>query len=888
MSGCIAHALLLIACLLFLPIDSFSQASPPAQGNARRASDVGQRLRLSLNEDWKFSPADTKDAQRPLFDDARWAAVKLPHTWNVEDTQDDLPGYRLGVGWYRKKLSLDGRFLNKKVFLYFEGAHQVTEVFVNGNFVGQHKGGYTAFVFDISPYVSFDPKRPNLIAVKVDNSINPNIPPSPAADFNLYGGIYRDVWLVATEPVHVSVTDYASAGVYLETPAVSNESATVKVRGHLLNESAEPRTLRVVNTVLDPAGRFVSVMVTQLSVGAKQGADFAETSKPIYQPQLWSPESPALYSVRTLVYEGERPLDSVVNPLGFRWFAFDAESGFSLNGRPYKLRGANRHQDYAKMGNAVPDELQVKDLQLIKELGLNCVLLAHYPQDPSILEAADRLGLIVWEEIPVIRQISTTQEFADNSKRMLTEMIRQHYNHPSIIMWCYMNEIFLRLSNEADYVPKVVALAKELDELARREDPGRVTVISANRNDLYNSSGLADIPQVFAWHMYFGWYYGTLPELGRFLDEQHQRFPRRKIFVSEYGADSDSRVHSLNPAQADYSTEWAQQYHQSYLQQLEARPYLNGIAVWNGFDFGSEARGESFPHVNKKGLYTFDRQPKDVAYLYQASFSAKPVLRIATREWSRRTGTNRTRVGVGPQAVKQPVAVYSNLPSVELFNNGKSLGVKQPGAARVAVWEVPFTDGANLLEARGKLGPQQFTDRFEVKFAYRPARLSDVNAAFTQLAVNVGSKSQFVDASGVVWEADQAYEPGDWGFLGGTPDQTAANILATEDDPLLRSFMRAIQRYRFDVVDGNYEVELRFVEPVGEARPGARLFSIAANGQVLVKDLDLSKEAGALRAVTRTLRVSANAGRGIELRFQATKGEAVLSAIRIRRLSAGR
>jgi beta-galactosidase len=341
-----------------------------------------------------------------------------------------------------------GRTVQKqKVYVYFEAANQVTEVFVNGNFVGRHKGGYSAFALDITDFISFEPNRPNIIAVKVDNSINSDIPPSPSADFNLYGGIYRDVWLVAVDPVHLSMTDYASSGVYIDTPTVSRESATVQIRGTLINESNQSRTLRVVNSVLDAEGRAIEVLESTHTLEAGRQQTFQQTSKPLYRPQLWSPENPYLYSVQTLIYDGERPLDNVVNPLGFRWFSFDAGRGFALNGVPYKLRGANRHQDYSGKGNAVPNELQVKDMQIIKDLGMNCVLLAHYPQDPSVLEASDKLGLIVWEEVPIVRQIGTTPEFANNSKQMLTEMIRQHYNHPSIMMWCYMNEILLRPSS---------------------------------------------------------------------------------------------------------------------------------------------------------------------------------------------------------------------------------------------------------------------------------------------------------------------------------------------------------------------------------------------------------------------------------------------------------
>lgn len=516
------------------------------------------------------------------------------------------------------------------------------------------------------------------------------------------------------------------------------------------------------------------------------------------------------------------------------------------------------------MGNAVPNELQIKDMQIIKELGLNCVLLAHYPQDPVILEAADRLGLIVWEEIPVIRQINTSTQFADNAKLMLREMIRQHYNHPSVLMWCYMNEILLRPTNEAGYTQKVVTLAKELEDLARQEDPGRVTIIAANRNEIYNTSGLAAIPQIFAWHMYFGWYYGTAAELGPFLDEQHKRFPTRKIFVSEYGADSDSRLHSLRPTPKDYSTEGAQEFHQTYLQQLEARPYLNGLAVWNAFDFGSETRGESVPHMNKKGLFTYDRQPKDVSYFYKASFAKGPVLHIATREWSRRTGqTAKAKPGEREQPITQPVKVYSNLSSVELFLNGKSLGVKLYGVLRANTWDVPFRDGVNLLEARGTSEGQQVSDHVEVRFAYRALTLTGSAAPFV-LAVNVGSSSQFTDEAGLIWEADQEYSAGGWGYVGGLPDTTDQSILGTPDDPLYRTFRKELQQYRFDVPDGDYEIELRFVEPDLVAA-GKRVFSVGSSEKTLVDKFDLAKEVGVLRAASRTLQLQAIGGKGIKL-----------------------
>lgn len=859
-------------------------------GEANRLPDARSRTRINLNAKWGFLPGDARGAERIGFDDSQWQAVDLPHTWNAEDTRDDAPGYRLGAGWYRKTLALDNRLKGKRLFLHFEGANQVANVFVNGRLVGQHKGGYTAFTLDITDFVIFNPADvKNVVAVRVDNSIDPDIPPAPSADFNLYGGIYRDVWLVAADPVHIDPLDYGSPGIYIDTPKVSAESATVRVRGAIVNGMNQPRTIRVAQTVLDAAGRKVMSMESSAIVKPGAKTAFEHTSATIPRPRLWSPESPYLYTVLTELYDGQRLVDSVGNPLGFRWFSFDAAQGFFLNGKPYKLRGANRHQDYQGLGNAVPDGLHVKDLQLIKDMGLNWVLLAHYPQDPSILEAADRLGLLVWEEIPLLRQINTSSVFTENCQRMLTEMIRQHYNHPSVVMWCYMNEIFLRMSSEAGYAQKVAALAKSLEALARREDPGRLTAIALNRpytaDDPHETSGLLDIPQVVAWHMYFGWYYGQPDELGRFLDEQHRLHPRRKLLVSEYGADSDSRLHSLIPVRRDYTAEWAQAYHRSYVEQMEQRPYLGGYAIWSAFDFGSESRGEAEPHVNKKGVNTFDRQPKDVAYYYKARFSAEPVLHIATREWLTRTGANPETKPTGGKdgSVKQPVLVYTNLSEVELFINGVSLGTKPTATTREATWQVPFTNGVNTIEARGQFHSQNISDNVAVRFIRRASVLADPSVPFAELAVNVGSGAEYHDAGGVIWEADQPYTRGGWGHVGGNADRSNRNILGSPDDPLYQTFLHDIKEYRFDVPDGSYEVELRFVEHLHQ-KPGARVFSVLLNGKTVIENLDLFKSHGGMRAATQTVRTDAARGQGMTVQFKPGAGEPVLSAIRIRRL----
>jgi beta-galactosidase len=451
-----------------------------------------------------------------------------------------------------------------------------------------------------------------------------------------------------------------------------------------------------------------------------------------------------------------------------------------------------------------------------------------------------------------------------------------------------MNEVFLKLHPEAGYVRQVVALASALNELAHQEDPGRVTVISANRpyddSDVYNASGLLNIPQVVGWHMYFGWYYGEFAGLGQFLDDEHRRFPKRIIFVSEYGADSDARLHSLRPMRGDLSTEWARLYHESYLPQIEARSYLAGSAVWAQNDFGSEARGESLPHLNTKGLLTFSRRPKDIYYFYKASYSREPVLHIATHDWLSRAGTNTAAtMPDGKLSVVQPVEVYTNLSAVELFTNRKSLGVKAVGLGRKVSWNVPFKNGLNVLEARGRTRDGTLTDSAEVRFFYRAARLADPLFPFRELAVNVGSTSQYIDAAGLVWEADQEYSSGDWGCTGGAPTSTNKNILGTEDDPLYQSLRQELTSCRFDVPDGRYEVELRFAEYYFE-QPGQRVFSVSLNENAGIVDLDLVKEYGALRAAARKFQVNATRRQGVTIQFSASRGEAVLSAVRIRKL----
>lgn len=824
------------------------------------------RVRFTINDGWYFSGSALADGQRNAIDVSSWQKISLPHTWNIADTLDDEPGYRRGVGWYRKDLLLPEDLHGNRIFLYFEGANQTAEVFVNERSAGTHIGGYTAFAFDITGLVKFD--APNHLAVRVDNSHNSDIPPLDA-DFNMHGGIYRDVWLVAVSDLHIKVADMASAGIVIRTPKVSGSLAEVSIAGTIVNAAERPREFEVISTIADANGRVAGTSRWAGRAQAGSEADFSGETIRLRGPKLWSPDEPYLYRVRTVIRENGKDIDEVTEPLGLRWYRFDANDGFFLNGKPLKLRGTNRHQDRKGYGNAVPDELQVRDLETIKETGFNFVRLAHYPQDPSVLAAADRLGLMLWEEIPIVNRVAISEAFNGNAEMMLREMIRQHRNHPSVILWGFMNEVFLQAPKNERQTQATVDLAKALQRIAREEDPGRMTAIAFDRGDAddrYHRSGLGQVTDVVGWNLYHGWYYGTFDDFGKFLDEQHRRFPDRPLFVSEYGANADRRVHSLEPKRFDSTPEWQRMYHESYLQQINVRKFVSGGAVWNMFDFSSEFRGDTMPHINQKGLYTYDRKPKDAAWIYRANSLASPVLYLAVRDWPVRSGQS-----------QQSVDVYSNADMVKLFANGRSLGKKRPSAPGRFTWKVAFRRGSNILSARGIKGGISVTDEAKVMWI-DPDDMADI-------AINAGSNAEYVHQTGSLWQADRAYVSGKWGYVGGNSKEVVnlRNILGTDQDAVAQTAREGSFAYRFDVADGEYDVELWFTE-LKPAKPGDRIFEVRINDARAIGSLDLAKEAGPFTVLARRFRVSARSRGGIRIDLRPVIGQPIISGLRVRRI----
>ena len=486
----------------------------------------GQRVTQTINDGWKFSLFEG-DASTADFDVSGWTDVSIPHTWNAKDAEDEIPGYFRGKGWYRKAVTVEELIAGQRVYLCFEGANQETNVFVNGKLVGNHKGGYSAFTFDVTDYVH---TGRNLVAVSVDNSYNPDIAPL-SADFTFFGGLYRDVYLVYTSPVQLSTTHYASSGVYLKTVGITDAQAEVCAKTFLSNALKSNQALILETEILDADGNRVALSAKKVNVKAGEKNVAFEALMTIAQPKRWDVDSPYLYKVysRLKNKKGE-VLDCVVNPLGIREYHFDAEKGFFLNGKYRKLIGTSRHQDYKGMGNALRDEMHIRDIQLSKDMGSNFLRVAHYPQDPVVMQMCDKLGLLTSVEIPIVNAITQSRAFMDNCVEQATEMVCQNYNYPSVIIWAYMNEVLLRppfnpdnKKERAEYMKFLHQIASAVEAQIRSLDSERYTMLPCHSaSQIYQEAGITELPMLLGFNLYNGWYGGNLGGFEEKLEELHK------------------------------------------------------------------------------------------------------------------------------------------------------------------------------------------------------------------------------------------------------------------------------------------------------------------------------------------------------------------------------
>lgn len=463
-----------------------------------------QRESKTINDSWKFLQGECPTAIDSAFNDANWTSVHLPHTWNT-DAYTEKDYYR-GTGWYRRQISIPQSWKEKQIFLKLDAASKAATIYINGKKVGEHTGGYTACTLDITPFCSLN--TPNSLAVCVDNS-RQDIPPI-SGDFTFFGGIYRDVWLTAVSKQHFHLTNYGSEGIFISTPKVSEEKGTILIRGDIKNDATQKALLELEHIIYHPNGSIAQSLKQSIQIKAGEQYSFRSETSPILSPQLWTPETPHLYRVESILRDKKTKtvLDQSNHYTGFRWFSFDGERGFSLNGKPYKLRGICRHQDQKPIGVALTDEMHRRDIKLMKEMGANFIRISHYPQDDALLEMCDKLGMLAWEEIPIIDIVPDTPGYTENCERNLREMIRQHYNHPSIITWGYMNEILLvtqRLyKKEEELKPileRTLALANRLEVVLKEEDTTRVSTMAFHGSNSYNEVGLGSITDIVGWNL---------------------------------------------------------------------------------------------------------------------------------------------------------------------------------------------------------------------------------------------------------------------------------------------------------------------------------------------------------------------------------------------------
>lgn len=650
------------------------------------------RKDLLINDHWMFR--FSHQVQRGSAQ-----LVHLPHTWNALDA-DARSDYYRGVGNYTKDLFIDSAWQGKRLFLRFEGANTVANVFVNDVHVGEHRGGYGAFVFEITDKVRYGKK--NQLLVRVNNALQLDVMPL-VGDFNFYGGIYRDVHLVVTDDVNISLTDYASPGVYLIQEEVSKEQAKVRAKICLSNGTSASENRQLALKIWEE-DRVVWQQQREVSVVPGESVEFMDVQ--LENPRLWNGrKDPFLYRAEVTLSENGVVTDSICQPLGLRFYRVDAEEGFFLNGEHLKLQGVCRHQERNEVGNALRKVHHEEDAALMAEMGVNAVRLAHYPQASYMYDLMDRYGFVTWAEIPFVgpggyldRGFVNQESFRANGREQLKELIRQHFNHPSICFWGLFNELKTHGDNPTEYV-------RELNELAHKEDPTRLTTAASN---ISAKDPIGMVSDVIAWNQYFGWYGGEPSDMGKFLDATHKAFPQLRIGISEYGAGAsiwhqqDSIVRGISSGYwhpENYQT----YYHMENWKALAERPFVWGSFVWNMFDFGAAHRTEGDRSgVNDKGLVTRDRKVrKDAFYFYKANWNREePMVYIANRRHTERTN---------PQT---SVMVFTNVPEVELFVNGVSVGTCKPDTYATCQWsDVRLSSGENVVEVRAGKGKKMQTDR---------------------------------------------------------------------------------------------------------------------------------------------------------------------------------
>ncbi len=618
---------------------------------------------LNFNAKWAFSKeAGAVPAEMP----SNWVWVNLPHSWNAIDGQDGGNDYYRGTCYYAKSVEKHELPEADRLYLEIKGANSSAKVYLNGEEIASHDGGYSTWRVDFTDKVADS----NLFVIAVDNSANDRVYPQNA-DFTFYGGLYRDVNIIGVSESHFDLDYYGGPGVMV-TPEVNGTDAKVKVEVFLTN--AKPgQKLRF--RLLDKEGNEVAY--------CEKDSSETVAELEIKNVNLWhGRKNPYLYTAKVCLVENDDVLDNISTRFGCRTFEIDPEKGFILNGEKYPLRGVSRHQDRWGIGNALLPEHHKEDAELIYEVGATTIRLAHYQHDQYFYDLCDEMGFVLWAEIPYISSHMPTGR--ENTISQMKELVVQNYNHPSIFVWGLSNEITMAGKSSDDLLEN----HRILNDMVHEMDQTRLTTIAVvsmcSIDDPY-----IQIPDVVSFNHYFGWYGGDTTMNGPWFDNFHAKYPNIPVGMSEYGCEA-LNCHTSDPAQGDYTEEYQAYYHEELIKQLFSREYIWATHVWNMFDFGADARAEGGENgQNHKGLVTFDRKyKKDSFYAYKAWLSDEKFVHICGKRYVDRV-----------EDVTK-VTVYSNLPEVELFANGVSLG-KKASDEHFFYFDVPNSGETKLTAVAG-------------------------------------------------------------------------------------------------------------------------------------------------------------------------------------------
>ena len=621
-------------------------------------------MKQNWNQNWLFA--------KEITDDTAWEKIDLPHTWNGTDGQDGGNNYHRGTCFYKKTLSKSELPEGMQTFLGFEGTNSSADLFVNGQKIMHHDGGYSLWRACLTDVLQDE----NDILVVVDNSPNDYTYPQ-TADFTFYGGIYRNVNLISVPEAHFDL-DYWGSPAILITHEILGNDAKVRIDAYLTGTTGNEE---LHYQVLDGE----TVIIDRITSVTEHSYEFM-----IENVHLWNGTlDPFLYTAHVTLSANGKVLDERTARFGCRSFEIDPEKGFILNGKEYPLRGVSRHQDRPGIGNALLPEHHLEDMDLICEMGANTIRLAHYQHDRYFYDLCDERGMVVWAEIPYISKHMPKGH--DNTHSQLKELIIQNYNHPSIVVWGLSNEITMGGADD----PDLILNHHELNERAHKLDPYRLTTMAVLSMCSMDAE-YVHIPDVVSYNHYFGWYGGETSMNGEFFDKFHAKYPNRAIGLSEYGCEA-LNWHTSNPMQGDYTEEYQAYYHEELIKQIEERPFIWATHVWNMFDFAADARAEGGEDgMNHKGLVTFDRKyKKDAFYAYQAWLSKEPMVHLCGKRYVDRV----------EEVTK--VTVYSNLPEVSLYVNGELLET-QTGDSPFFYFKVP-NEGETTLMAKAMNADQSVT-----------------------------------------------------------------------------------------------------------------------------------------------------------------------------------